>query len=311
MSSTAAWGLLSGIGLGLGLWCLCSLIPALGRRRLAHRVAPYLVDVSDEARELVDRGRSSTSAAGVVLGPALVAARGVAARLLGGADHLAFRLRRADSRLTVDGFRLQQFAWMLAGLATGAALVAARAASAPVPAAVALATPILLALAGFVLRDRLLTRRVARRAARMADEFPTVIELLTMSLSAGEGMIDALRRVARTGSGALAAELGRAVADIGMGVPLATALRSTADVVGLRSFTRCVDAIMGALERGSPMADVLRAQASDARDASKRTLLEKAGTKELGMLLPVVFLILPVTVLFAVFPGLAVLQSGF
>jgi tight adherence protein C len=57
--------------------------------------------------------------------------------------------------------------------------------------------------------------------------------------------------------------------------------------------------------------EVLRAQAQDSRDDAKRQLLESAGRKEVAMLVPLVFLILPVTVLFAIFPGVMVLQLGF
>ena len=39
--------------------------------------------------------------------------------------------------------------------------------------------------------------------------------------------------------------------------------------------------------------------------------MEAGGRKEVLMMVPVVFLILPVTVLFAVFPGLWVLRVGF
>ncbi|HMM82072.1 MAG TPA: pilus assembly protein, partial [Terrimesophilobacter sp.] len=42
-----------------------------------------------------------------------------------------------------------------------------------------------------------------------------------------------------------------------------------------------------------------------------RELLEVAGKKEVAMMFPLVFLLLPVTILFAVFPGLFVLQLGF
>lgn len=38
--------------------------------------------------------------------------------------------------------------------------------------------------------------------------------------------------------------------------------------------------------------------------------MEAGGRKEVLMMIPVVFLILPVTVAFAVFPGLAVLRVG-
>ena len=62
-------------------------------------------------------------------------------------------------------------------------------------------------------------------------------------------------------------------------------------------------------ERGTPLAEVLRAQAVDVREVSKRALLEAGGRKEISMMVPVVFLILPVTVLFALFPGLVTLTS--
>ena len=53
----------------------------------------------------------------------------------------------------------------------------------------------------------------------------------------------------------------------------------------------------------------LRAQAVDARELGKRALLDSGGRREIGMLVPVVFLILPVTVLFALYPGLLTLTS--
>ena len=61
------------------------------------------------------------------------------------------------------------------------------------------------------------------------------------------------------------------------------------------------------MQRGTPLAEVLRAQAQDVREEGRRALMEAGGRKEIAMMVPVVFLILPVTVLFAVFPGLHLL----
>jgi tight adherence protein C len=55
---------------------------------------------------------------------------------------------------------------------------------------------------------------------------------------------------------------------------------------------------------------VLLAHAQDSRDDAKRRLLEAAGRKEVAMMVPLVFLILPVTIAFAIFPGILVLQLG-
>jgi len=74
---------------------------------------------------------------------------------------------------------------------------------------------------------------------------------------------------------------------------------------------RFVDGMVVAVERGTPLAEVLRAQASDVRDSAKRELMESAGRKEIGMMVPLVFGVLPLTVVFAVYPGVAALNLGF
>jgi len=63
-----------------------------------------------------------------------------------------------------------------------------------------------------------------------------------------------------------------------------------------------------ATERGTPLVDVLHAQAADVREAGRRELLETGARKEVLMMVPVVFLVLPVTVVFAFFPGVVGLQ---
>ena len=138
-----------------------------------------------------------------------------------------------------------------------------------------------------------------------------MLEFLTLSLSAGEGVLDAVRRVSRISRGELAVELSGTVAAVNTGLPFGESLQKLAADLQLPPLTRAVEQIVGALERGTPLAEVLRAQAQDARDDAKRELLETAGKKEVAMLLPLVFLILPLTIFFAIFPGIYVLQLGF
>jgi tight adherence protein C len=82
-----------------------------------------------------------------------------------------------------------------------------------------------------------------------------------------------------------------------------------AERVDIPSVRRFVDGLSIAVGRGTPLADVLRAQAGDARADLHRSLLEIAGRKELLMLLPVVFLVLPTVVLVALFPAISALTS--
>ncbi|MEP6744187.1 MAG: type II secretion system F family protein, partial [Gemmatimonadota bacterium] len=231
--------------------------------------------------------------------------------LLGGADATGHRLRQSGSTRSVDAFRSEQLAWALVSLAGATAAVLGLPALRALPLAGQVVLPVIAAISAAFLRDWLLRRAAAARLARMDSELPTILEFLTLSLSAGEGILDALCRVSGTGSGELSRELGGVVADVHAGVPLASAMQVLSRQLQLPAFTRFVDQVTGALDRGSPLAEVLRAQAQDAREATKRGLLEVAGKKEVAMLVPVVFLILPMTILFAVFPGFIVLSAGF
>lgn len=299
-----------GLGLGLGLWTLVGIIPRIGRAGLGERVGRYLVDVSPQAR--ADRKRPPSEPSSLVLALAGPWARRIdtgIVRVFGGDAVVARRLHRAGWSIGVDVFRGRQLLCGAGGLAVGigAAALVSRAVAGSSPVAWAALIAFATAL-GLVLPDQLLTRAVRSRQRRIAAELPTIVEFLALALSAGEGVVDALRRVSRTGTGELAREFGRVVADVNTGTPLPEALARCAGTVDLPALTRTVDQLIGALDRGTPLVGVFRAQALESREDAKRQLIEAAGRKEVAMLVPLVFLILPVTVAFAVFPGLLVLQ---
>jgi tight adherence protein C len=154
-----------------------------------------------------------------------------------------------------------------------------------------------------MLRDHLLSRAVRRREARMAAEFPTIAEMLALAVGAGESPVSALERVSRIATGELSIEIRQVLAESRAGATLVSALEALATRTALPAVIRFVDGMAIAVERGTPLADVLRAQAADAREDGRRALLEAGGRKEIQMLVPVVFFVLPVTVVFALFPG--------
>lgn len=304
--------LLAGLGLGTGLWLLISLAPRLGRPRLAARLAPYLVDVSAEARAMTTARRSDPlPVMGAVLAPLAEQGQRMLTATLGGDQVIRTRLRQSGSAVTLAGHRTRQLLGALLGAALGLALALAAAQNGAPLVVTAVAAVAAGGIGGIAATDALLARAARRRSARIAEEFPTVVEFLALSVAAGESILEALRRVARTGSGELAGELDRVVQRTAAGQPLAAALAELRDDLALPAVGRLIDQVLAALDRGTPLAEVLRAHALDARDESKRRLLEAAGTREVTMLVPLVFLILPVTVLFAVWPGLMVLQLGF
>ncbi|MDV3297252.1 MAG: type II secretion system F family protein [Brachybacterium paraconglomeratum] len=297
----------------LGLAGVSLVVVALPRNReprLVDRLEPYLRDAPLPSR-LLRRTEPARGPFGLgeLLAPYLAAAGGRVERLFGGAASVARRQLRAGRPADVDRFRATQVLWGVAGSLAGlflAGWVAIAKQHVVMPALLGLV--IVGALTGISLCDYLLTRAAVQREKRMLAEFPTVAELLALAVSAGEGAIGALERVCRLSRGELSDELRRCLADARAGANLPTALRGLADRTGLPSLSRFVDGIVVAVERGTPLADVLRAQAQDVREEGRRRLMEEGGKREIAMMVPVVFLILPVTVLFALYPGLSFLN---
>jgi tight adherence protein C len=224
-------------------------------------------------------------------------------RALGGTASVRRRLDQAGQEMTVEDFRAQQVLWGAVGLAAGLGASLVAAAKGDFSALLLLVLSLGGAVTGVLLRDQVLSRDVARREERIMAEFPTIAELLALAVAAGEGPVGALERVTRISRGELAGELRRALAQARAGQSLVQALQGVATRTSLAPLARFVDGVAIAVERGTPLADVLRAQAVDVREAGKRALLEAGGRKEIAMMIPVVFLVLPVTVLFALFPG--------
>lgn len=294
-------GALLGMIAGLGLVLIGVGVLEHRRPRLDLRVLPYLRDLPEVA---------PTRAAGpgpgpfrAVFGPLLGSAADAVERVLGGSASVRRRLERADLALTVHEFRLSQVSWGLLAFAGAAGLsmvVAVRAPGRTVPLLVLCGVAFVL---GVLLRENRLTAQVNARERRILAEFPTVAELLALAVGAGESPVAALDRVVSRSRGELATELGKVLAEIRTGVPVATALDRMAARSGLPVVARFAEGMAVALERGTPLSGVLHAQATDVREAGRRALIESGARKEVLMMVPVVFLVLPVTVIFAFWPG--------
>lgn len=267
----------------------------------AMRVDPYLSD-------LVPARTRASSTVGAVYGPWLRGAAELVGRLTGGTSSVERRLVRLGSPYGVDAFRVQQLAWGAAGFAVAAALaVLVWSTSGGSPTVLLVLCGV--GLVGGVLgRDSFLTSQVARREERLAEEFPAVADLLALAVAAGESPVAGLDRVLRVLRGSLADELGRVLADVRTGHTVPAAFDALAARTGVPSIARFAEGLAVAVDRGTPLVDVLHAQAADVRESARRELMESGGRKEILMMIPVVFLVLPVTVVFAFYPGLVGLR---
>jgi tight adherence protein C len=298
-------GALLGAVAGLGLVLVVARLRAINRPTLALRVLPYVRDVPRLGRPApMDQTTSSpVSAAAGVFGPALRAAAEAVERVLGGASSVRRRLARAAIDTSVHDFRVEQVLWGVGGFAVVAAYCLLTALDGRGDTVSALLLCCVGFATGVLARDTYLTSQMNARERKMTAEFPVVAELLALAVAAGESPVAALDRVVRRSGGELSRDLAGVLASVRTGEPVAHAFDRMAATTGVASVARFAQGVAVAVERGTPLADVLHAQAADVREASRRELIEVAARKEIFMMVPVVFLILPVTVLVAFWPG--------
>lgn len=312
MTGLIAGAIVCGAVLGTGLWLFIARLPFMRPTTFVERIGPQLRTHSLESRLLRAAPRNVTPFGPLerILRPAIRDGVRSLGRMNLGVTALNRRLARAGSAKTAADFRAEQLLWSAGGFVLGIGGVALAGAAGRFSPFVAVVAVVGSAAGGFLLRDYLLGARIRTREARMMAEFPSIAELMALAVSAGESAVGALDRVCRSARGELSQEFSRVLAETRSGKPLVEALQDFSARTGQGPLVRFVDGMIVAVERGTPLAEVLRAQAQDVRDTAKRELMEAAGKKEIGMMVPLVFGVLPLTVIFAVFPGLAAISLG-
>jgi tight adherence protein C len=303
--------MLLGLCAAAGVVLVLAYAPPFRPVRLADRLAPYVHDTPPPSRLLGTAPEGGLlTAARRLLGPLVGDGARLVDRVVGGRAAVRRRLDALASDTSVEEFRIEQVVWGGLGLLAAAVVAAVGSLAAGSTNVLSIGLLCIAGVVGGVLgRDWWLTQQVARREEVLLAEFPVVAELLALAVTAGESPVAAIARVTRLSGGELAAELSAALGRARAGVPLTEALQQVADHTSLDPLARFIDGLLVAIERGTPLAEVLRAQAADVREAGKRRLLEAGGRKEIAMMVPVVFLVLPVTVLFALYPGLISIVS--
>ncbi|MDR6988947.1 tight adherence protein C [Paenarthrobacter nitroguajacolicus] len=310
MNTTAALAVLCGLILGAGCWLILVRLPFMRKMTFSDRIESQLRSRNLESRLLHTPTQNITPFGPLerILRPIIGDAMTYLSRFSGGTAALAKRLARAGSPKSTVDFRAEQLMWAGAGFVGAVLAVAVSAAAGQFSPAFLLICVIAGAVGGYMLRDYVLGQRIRRRESAMLSEFPSLAELMALAVAAGESAMGAMDRVSRCSHGELSAEFALVLADTRSGTPLAEALQAFSTRSELPPLVRFFDGLVIAVERGTPLADVLRAQAADVRDAAKRELMESAGRKEIAMMVPLVFGVLPLTVVFAAFPAIAALE---
>lgn len=177
------------------------------------------------------------------------------------------------------------------------------------------AAPLLMVLgAGTALLGQRLQRRRAaeRRALHLRRELPTVADTLALAVLAGGSVAGAVEHFAVTSRGVAAEELAAIAAEHRAGRGLPEALARASAATAHAEAGRLYDLLGHAHRSGGRLADALADLAVDYRAALARDLTAEGGRRALAAYGPILALMVPVTLLFLMYPtltGLAALSS--
>ncbi len=159
-------------------------------------------------------------------------------------------------------------------------------------------------IGAYLIYDRQLSNLVQQRRDAIESEFPPIVEMLTLAIAAGETPIGAFARIADRSDAYLAKEFEKVVQQVRAGRPFHEALDEMSRSLKSPTIRRFIDALVMALVRGAPIVEVLHRHVAEARVNQRNLVMDKAGKAESTMMVPIVFLILPISVLFALWPSI-------
>lgn len=168
----------------------------------------------------------------------------------------------------------------------------------------ALSLSVFMGIGAYLMYDRHLSTLVKARRDAIESEFPSILEMLTLAIAGGETPIGAFARIADRSDSYLSKEFAKVVQQVRNGRPFHESLDEMSRSLKSPSIRRFIDALVMALVRGAPIVEVLHRHVAEARINQRNLVMDKAGKAETTMMIPIVFLILPISVLFALWPSI-------
>jgi tight adherence protein C len=152
--------------------------------------------------------------------------------------------------------------------------------------------------------DKGTVSRIQKRRSDSAEaEFPSIVELFAVLVSAGESPSTAMLRVTERADGEMSRKFAGSLIELKNGKSLSQSLEALGGQVSSPTIRRFCDTLILAIERGTSLSEVLNRQVEEVRAGQHALLLTAAGKAEISLMIPVVFLILPISVLFALWPS--------
>lgn len=150
------------------------------------------------------------------------------------------------------------------------------------------------------------------KQSEINEELVIILQMISIMISAGESPMTALKYVSKRSDGYLPKLINKSFEKYSTGANLTQTLEFIAAATQSTQVRRLTNSIQIAIERGTPILDVLNNQILALNKQINLDLLKKSGKSEIALLIPVVFLILPVSIGFAIWPSIYGLnQAGF
>lgn len=164
-------------------------------------------------------------------------------------------------------------------------------------------------MAGSRLSSWLVRKRMQKRQADVQRALPTALDLVTVCMEAGLSFDSGIAKVVEKTRGTLADEFARILQEMQVGKARRDALRDMANRLNTRDVTSFVAAIAQADQMGISLGPVMRAQSDDVRLRRRQRAEESAMKAPVKMLFPLMFCILPSTILVVLGPGLVTMAT--
>ena len=160
-----------------------------------------------------------------------------------------------------------------------------------------------------------LIRKITRTEVKQSEinaELVSILQMLSIMVSAGESPMSAMKYVSKRSEGILPSLIKQSFRKYEDGRTLTQTLDFIANATGSSQVRRLTNSIQIAIHRGTPILEVLNNQVLALNKQINFNLMKLSGKSEITLLIPVVFLILPVSISFAIWPSIYGLnQAGF
>lgn len=173
-------------------------------------------------------------------------------------------------------------------------------------------TLVMLPLIGVLAPQRWLKRKVAERTKAIRMDLPDTIDLLAISVEAGQGLEGAMQTVcANFADSPLSEELSRTLKEMELGLARRDALHNLKRRTAVPELSNFVLVLTQADALGMPIGRVLRTQAAEMRSKRRQWAREKAAKLPVKILIPLVLFIFPAVMVVTLGPSIPAISGAF